>query len=557
MEPTPHNTGRRHRFATRWLAAINLMGLIVVALWLRCYQLENIPGINGDEAWYGVKAQQLLAGQDVDLRTPTGNPPNPLFLGPVLLLHACFPASFTLLRMAALLSGVAVLVVNWLLCRWVFDRRTATVSTVLLAILPINIAYSRFAWDASQSVLTTLPVLYFSLAAVRFARDSRWRTVVASTGAAVVMLGIAALVHPTNLLAGAVMAAVLATWLRWRNIKRWIDGGRINRRVMAVTCTILVLAVVAVALWAGVHESERFRSRMGDPRELTEPKAAAARTALIPRLLTGATVYQYVGGSRSWFEWPAPKDTYRLGIDILVFWGTLTVAIGFLWRSWKTNGRIEDRVLAAAWAFEIMVFMLIAGPRNMIPGYERYAICLVGPTVLVAARGWSLCYETLRRRRLLLVTASLAAWLILADFQVHYFSFIHRTGGEAHRAFRTGPAEPKQAALDQILRQRGDGTTWIVTTEYWLEWPLRYLAIGEKNLHVLLHTDAIELPEYQQAIREGRVWFVEFDESFGQDGLQKIRAEMAHHDMRQSTIDDYSGRPTLHIFHPLPMAPSG
>ena len=45
-------------------------------------------------------------------------------------MHLWFPPSIALLRSVALLGGLAALAINWLCCRWVFDRRTALISTL-------------------------------------------------------------------------------------------------------------------------------------------------------------------------------------------------------------------------------------------------------------------------------------------------------------------------------------------------------------------------------------------------------------------------------------------
>ena len=128
--------------------------MLVVAVWFRCHDLGSMPGINGDEAWYGVQAEMVLHGEPISWHTPTGNLLNPLFFGPQLLLHACFEPSFALLRTTALLSGLLALVVNYWLCRDVFGCRAALISTTILAVLPIDIVYSRLAWDACQSLLS-------------------------------------------------------------------------------------------------------------------------------------------------------------------------------------------------------------------------------------------------------------------------------------------------------------------------------------------------------------------------------------------------------------------
>ena len=200
---------------------LNLVGLLLVAVWLRCRALGNMPGLSGDEAWYGAHAWDLLHHGDWPRHTPTGNLINPFFFGPLLLLQACCPPSIVVLRAVAAASGLLALVVNWLLCRWVFDRRTAILSTVALAVLPINIIYSRLGWDASQSLVATLPVLYFSLAAVRFpARQDRY------TAIAVLALLAAVWVHPTNIFCGA--AIVVALGVRWRQFRlNWPHRGNV------------------------------------------------------------------------------------------------------------------------------------------------------------------------------------------------------------------------------------------------------------------------------------------------------------------------------------------
>ena len=163
----PKEKGKCSIFITVILG-INLVGLLLVSLWFRCRLLENIPGINGDEAWYGVQCVDMLNGTDAAWKTPTGNPLNPFFIGPMLLLHKCFAPSFTLLRSVAVASGIIALLINWAFCRWIFDKQMAWISTAVLALLTTDIAYSRFPWAASQSLAATPPVIYLSLAAVKF-----------------------------------------------------------------------------------------------------------------------------------------------------------------------------------------------------------------------------------------------------------------------------------------------------------------------------------------------------------------------------------------------------
>jgi uncharacterized membrane protein len=489
------------------LLIVNLAALGALALWFRCRALGNIPGVNGDEAWYGVTAWEILHQGKWLVQTPTGNALNPFFFGPLLLLQACCKPSIALLRIVAVASGVAALGLNGWLCRWVFDRRTAAISTLALALLPINIAYSRFAWDASQSLLATLPVWYFSLAAARFpARQDRL------TAAAIVALLIAVLVHPTNVFAGAAIAASLA--VRWRQFR--VDPRRL---------TVLALAALALILWSANMvrmQGQVGGGLLGHLDQLVHPQPNPHAVVLYANLFSGETVYQYIAGAHSWLPW---------GVGLALVWAVLLAAV---WRLWRC-GTTTDRVLVAGWLLEVAAYVVLAGPSGMLPGQERYAICLIAPAVILAAGGAAVCWSGAGRPRTsvaAVVLALAAAWFVLADFQQHYFRFIEQTGGRAHQTFRTAAVEPKQAALDYILQHRRAGVTWIVADSWWSYWPLQYLSRAEPDVRVVEEERAAALPELALARAEGRTWLVRFCEG------EKLRGEQ---------ILDYSGRPVLSV----------
>ena len=46
----------------RCFLLLNALALLLAAIWLRGHSLGNIPGVNGDEAWYGVQAWRMLHG---------------------------------------------------------------------------------------------------------------------------------------------------------------------------------------------------------------------------------------------------------------------------------------------------------------------------------------------------------------------------------------------------------------------------------------------------------------------------------------------------------------
>ena len=63
----------------------------------RTSDLGNLPGINGDEGWYGVQVNSMLAGRPFAMRTPTGLPLNPFFAGVQvpLLFSSSRPSAFS------------------------------------------------------------------------------------------------------------------------------------------------------------------------------------------------------------------------------------------------------------------------------------------------------------------------------------------------------------------------------------------------------------------------------------------------------------------------------
>ena len=77
--------------------------LAAVSLFFRFHALARLPGINGDEAWYGVQVERLLAGQPYTLQAPTGVLVDPFQPPTEALLLRLFGPSFLVLRLPAAL----------------------------------------------------------------------------------------------------------------------------------------------------------------------------------------------------------------------------------------------------------------------------------------------------------------------------------------------------------------------------------------------------------------------------------------------------------------------
>jgi hypothetical protein len=212
--------------------------------------------------------------------------------------------------------------------------------------------------------------------------------------------------------------------------------------------------------------------------------------------------------------------------------------------------------LLAGWTLTLVGFLLVAGPSAMLPGWERYALCLVVPTTLLLARGAVLAYRAAApQRQWILAAAPLLGFVFLADFQAHYFGFFRETGGRAHATFHTGPAEPKEAAVRWIAAQRpaaGDraGPSWIVTSEWWNYWPLRYLASDRPGLRVLTWEEAEGQRGFRTALGKRRVFLVEFAGSPAAERALARAGELCPGiDPRRHLVRGYGEAPVLCVLH--------
>jgi hypothetical protein len=544
---------------------LNLVGLLAVGIWFRCRDLNNMPGVNGDESWYGVQAELVLRGQPIEWRTPTGNLLNPLFFAPQLLLHAVFESSFVLLRATAVFSGLAALALNYWLCRRIFGRRVTAISTVILAVLPTNIVYSRLAWDASQSLLVTLLAVYLALRAVVDQRKrTRW------SAAALGAQALAIVVHPTNVFVAPLLAVCLAiAW--WDDLRRFVGHAvravakRNSRLKMRLTGGIVLAIVISAFVIVNSPRAQQACSR------LIDPSAYVAFVTNLWRLFSGATVYEYVSGAIS----PASEGVIRWHVVVC----DLVAGLAFAFLGWGVYRRIADpwqsesqptrddvaestghnaaiSGLAVGWGLSLLAFFLIAGPAAIAPHFERYGICLLAPGAILSAIGLDAflvgharrAWADDARQRTIAIVPIILGWFVLAGFQFGFFGFFRQTGGESHETFRTAAVEPKAAALDFIIRH-SHGPTQIGASEWWNYWPLRYLAMGRSSESGpgAIDVEYANATDFQRSDCSTSAWQVEFTGSPACEAIRQ-RDRLMPTGTVETTIADYSGRPVLSVF---------
>ena len=281
---------------------------------------------------------------------------NVFLLLPVAALHLVFAPSVWVLRAMALASGVAALAANFWLCRRVFDRRAALVSTAVLAVLPIAIAYSRFAWDSSQTILATVLVLYYSLSTVGRDRGTgggsrrRVESVARQPGPSGLVAGAGGL-RRGNLdssdqcvcvvavdragglpLRGDCRAAIRAAWQR---CGAGDDGSSASGPAAWLLCGVAV-AILAVTASAGAWFCPGLLATAG--WRLVDLEQAGLFVQRLVQLFSGGTIFEFIPG--------AARTSTALGAADVAF---VSLAGGGGARGYCNDCAGPTRCASAAW----------------------------------------------------------------------------------------------------------------------------------------------------------------------------------------------------------------
>ncbi len=376
--------GMNKQFESR-LAVALMFAIFAVAVVFRFLWLETLPGLNGDEAWLGWKAARAASGIPLDWRTNSGNFTNPFFLLPLVWVHHFFEPSAWALRIVAAVSGVLTLVANFLLCRQIFNEKAAWASTLLLAVMPIAIAYSRFGWEPSQIPLFSVFIVYSAIALC----DAR-RAFVPWALISGVSLFCGFLVHPTVAYLGLFPAIALAA--------RWLRPEESNQRAGL----LLFIGACAAAVLGGAMYLKA--------PPWVQPEIAArfefwGWAVDMPRFLVawlrnfnGINMLGHLPGS-----WPGAEKVLDANaawpvfeLDIAIWLGFLC-AVGLLVFYVICNGKEEGAlrmparkivVLVVAFLLGTFLFGIMNGPAKVAVWFDRYGLWALVPGCLVLGLGY-------------------------------------------------------------------------------------------------------------------------------------------------------------------------
>lgn len=437
-----------------WL--LLLIGLSAVLC--RTWELSRLPGINGDEAWYGVQARSLLRGEPVSWRTPSELPLNPVHMVPLTLFEALRDSPhFLTLRIPALLSGLLMMLLALPVSKQLLKGPARLIFVSLVWTLPIHMAYARFGWDASHTPL-------LALACLSLASQKRW-----------IWLTIggffALLVHPTNIF---LLPIVVGMVLGERHERQGFSGFNktLNLRYLVPALGLVGLTLVIALPRLNIE---------GLGSQALSLEGWFTHHIHYGRLLSGATSFEFIVGPFS--------SNQRILFDL----GTWAILIGagvFGIPRLLRERRASHLGLMAGIVVSIALLYLVGGVRSMSPGFERYALFVTVPTCLALASLFETVSTTPAQGRG--VASGLALFmglLLITLFSTYYLKPLKSTGGHGSGqflCFRTGlHDEPKQAALNLVRQESPDKEVIIATESWWLTQPLRYLTQEEKKITVV------------------------------------------------------------------------
>jgi 4-amino-4-deoxy-L-arabinose transferase-like glycosyltransferase len=372
-----------------WLEAATVAALTALALVLRVAALDRVPyTLGGDEAWHGLLARQVLAGQ---VR-------NPFTMGYMSMPTAFYwPLSWSLwlvgdtvtgLRLPAALVGTITVPIFYLFARDLWGRRTALLSSIFMAAYDYHIHFSRLGannvWDPLFVVLALWALdrgLRGNAAPVKQGDGSQGEEQPEE---------LSSLRYQYFLLAGLVMGVSTLFYTGARLLPFlagiyvafvWLQR-RIQVKRLGLHVVLLVLALVTVAgpmlSYAQSHPDE-WNARLNQVGIIQsgwlerEPGLTGESTAhiLAEQFLRAAGAFHYFPDRTAW---------YGAERALLGFLAGAFAVLGMAWAAAHWRDRRYFLVLIWFWSVIITGGMLTESP----PSSQRLVIAIPAVALLVA-----------------------------------------------------------------------------------------------------------------------------------------------------------------------------
>jgi hypothetical protein len=441
---------------------LNALLVVILSFCFRVLYLDFIPGINADELWNLYTIRQNLSGTDVSTWfVPSGRLISLPYCLQVWFIDKIFPSSFWTIRLIAALSGILSVVVCFVLFRKAFGSFVAACTTLLIAVMPINITFSRIGWEYSQISLFVVLILGFAF-------NENWFLLA-------VTYVLALLLHPTFLYLSPVL--FLPTILYKDKLQHL--SKRLKVFIYSSLAATLLILTSSVFILVKDIQGTIFAKLGALPDNLLDIRKSLYFLTLLSDLFSVRISTRILGLN-------VPIEKY-LEITVLLLFCCFLLT--FFVRVFRKNEAVsvKDISFIVGYLFIVYVFYLTNGIDATLMPYERHSLFLVVPSITA----FSICLKNAlsnrKHQQIALWGISLVCWLYLSFFYKEYIQFFKETGGQGcHPTYNTGAVELKKEAFDwirndySIAKSKSPGNDKrelvIVVNEWRLYSPLKYLA---------------------------------------------------------------------------------
>jgi 4-amino-4-deoxy-L-arabinose transferase-like glycosyltransferase len=370
-----HWSERLHRVRVSrqaWLEGATVLALTILAFLLRATALGSVPyTLGGDEAWHGLLARQVVAGQ---VR-------NPFVMGYMSMpTFFYWPLSWSLrlvgnnmvgLRFPAAFVGTITVPILYFFARDLWGRRVALLSALLLATYDYHIHYSRLGannvWDP-LFVLLVLWLLHRGLTA-EAGKPGRYRLFLAAG----VILGFSFYFY-TGARLLPVLVAVYVGFI-WVQKRGHLEG--LGRHLVLLGAAFLVAAGPMIAF--ALSHSDEWNARIN--------QVGIIQSGWLAREpgLTGQSTFQVLAGqflraAGAFHVFPDRTAWYGADRPLLGVLAGAFAILGMAWAVARWRERRHFLVLIWFWSVIIAGGMLTESP----PSSQRLVIAIPAVVLLVA-----------------------------------------------------------------------------------------------------------------------------------------------------------------------------
>lgn len=484
-----------NRTEQRYFAA--MFAIAMAGAFFRLFRLNVLPGLNPDEVevvmqWF---RKPIVFWYISATGRPLLDPIGPILLWPFVKLAS--PAPW-LVRVPAVISGIAALpVVFWFVYRK-FGSSVAISSTILAAVSPLMISYSRIGWDpAYVPVLTAL--------VIGFAFTQRG------------ILGILSMIllflsHPTGIFVGMMVMPLL--FLQSQNNYVRFPRKFTHKVMLAVIFLVVCVGVIGALIMA----AEQFTI-----------DAANIFAIIISRLFSLRGIILFIGAYIQTIGGPWIYATFSGGpiaeaTPIMVGFFFFCILFGG-WIFWNKR-KINEFTVLASFIFALFSEYLSFGLDGAAIYRERYLLWAVIPTcIIISLIIQAICDSFKQEKWGPFVVASIGTIWLISFYLGYMHPLLYEGGNSAVLDYRTSIREPKVMVLDFIRdhRKHPESAAVVFVGESRLELGLMYLASQDSELEIknlgkvfyryFQHDDRSDLLRIynETAISPRDVFFVDYD----------------------------------------------